>query len=80
MSECLSGAMNDRKDRRDEPGVMSIAGAGFEFAAALAVFMFLGWLGDQAWGTEPWLMLAGLGVGMVGGTYKLWRFGRRFFS
>lgn len=40
---------------------LRISGAGLE----LAGFVFLGWLIDRAWGTNPWLTVAGTVVGMV---------------
>ncbi|HMK39300.1 MAG TPA: AtpZ/AtpI family protein [Bacteroidota bacterium] len=40
---------------------------GLQLAITVVVFFFLGrWL-DGKFGTEPWLMLAGLAVGVTGG-------------
>jgi len=40
---------------------------GLQLAITVVVFFFLGkWL-DGKFGTEPWLMLAGLAVGITGG-------------
>jgi F0F1-type ATP synthase assembly protein I len=43
---------------------------GFQLAAAVVVFLMIGvWLDDR-WNTSPWLKLAGLFVGTVGGFIK----------
>ncbi|MGH7458037.1 MAG: AtpZ/AtpI family protein [Longimicrobiaceae bacterium] len=49
------------------------AGAGFQFAAAILLFLFAGrWL-DSRLGTEPWLLIGGVFVGAVAGFYALYR-------
>lgn len=53
--------------------------AGIEFTAVTAALAGLGWWLDGKWGTDPWLMIIGLAMGLIGGTYKLWRLGRIFF-
>jgi len=46
-------------------------GSGLTFAVVLALFAYGGlWL-DQRWGTRPWLLLAGILLGLVGGTIHL---------
>lgn len=43
---------------------------GFQLAAAVVVFLLIGvWLDDR-WNTSPWLKLAGLFLGTVGGFIK----------
>lgn len=43
---------------------------GFQLAAAVVIFLFIGvWLDDR-WNTSPWLKLAGLFLGTVGGFIK----------
>jgi len=43
---------------------------GIQLALSVVVFFFLGrWL-DQKFGTDPWLMIAGLVLGTVGGFIK----------
>lgn len=64
---------------KDGPNPMALLGAGLEMAAAVVVLTLAGWWGDGKLGTSPWLLLTGLALGMIGGTYKLWRLGRRFF-
>jgi F0F1-type ATP synthase assembly protein I len=68
----------DRKMRRraDQPTSADwrrFAGLGWEFVAALGLFMLLGWWLDSRWGTEPWLMVAGLAVGFALGLYRMLR-------
>ncbi len=46
---------------------------GIQLAASVVVLFFLGrWLDDR-FGTAPWLMLAGLFLGIVGGMIKFFR-------
>jgi F0F1-type ATP synthase assembly protein I len=46
-------------------------GAGLTFGAVIALFACGGlWL-DRRWGTEPWLLLAGILLGLLGGTIHL---------
>lgn len=41
-------------------------GIGLQIAASFAFFVFLGYWADTKFGTSPFLMLAGVLVGMVG--------------
>jgi F0F1-type ATP synthase assembly protein I len=43
---------------------MSLA---FEFAGAVALFLFLGWLFDRWLGIEPWGQVTGGVIGWLGG-------------
>jgi ATP synthase protein I len=43
---------------------------GLQLALTVVIFFFLGrWL-DEKFGTDPWLMIAGLGIGITGGFIK----------
>jgi F0F1-type ATP synthase assembly protein I len=68
------------KSGRDGPNPMSLLGAGVELAAVVGIGTLGGWWLDAKCGTTPWLMIAGLAIGLVGEVYKLWRIGRRFFD
>lgn len=70
----------DDKPRRSEPSPWSLVSAGMELGLVTALFTLGGWWLDKKWGTTPALILVGLFIGVVGGTYKLWRTGRRFFK
>ena len=50
-----------------------IMGAGFQLAFSILLFAGLGYLGDKKLGTQPWLMLLGLLVGLGAGFYAFWR-------
>jgi uncharacterized membrane protein len=65
---------------RKEPSPLAFVGAGFEFAAVIAMLGLGGWWLDGKWGTKPWLLIAGVAVGLFGGIYKFWRTGRQFFD
>jgi F0F1-type ATP synthase assembly protein I len=46
---------------------------GLQLAITVVIFFFIGrWL-DETWGTDPWLMLCGLAVGIAGGMISFLR-------
>lgn len=70
---------NSKTTSKKKPSPYIFMGAGIEFTAVTGAFAAFGWWLDGQWGTGPWLMITGLAMGLVGGTYKLWRLGRIFF-
>jgi ATP synthase protein I len=52
---------------------LRFSGIGFEFAAAVAGLTLVGYWIDRHFGSEPWGLLVGLALGLVGGTYNLIR-------
>jgi len=64
---------------RQEPDVWRLAGVGLELAGTTAVLTLGGWWLDGVLGTEPWLLVVGVTIGVVGGMYKLYRVGKRYF-
>ncbi len=63
---------NRKLDRT--PWVRS-AGMGIDFAAAVAVFVVIGYWIDRRFGSSPWGVLVGAGLGLIGGMYNLIRQG-----
>ena len=70
--------------KEEPPGARAVYGPyltlGLQLALTVVVFFFLGrWL-DGTFGTAPWLMLAGLAIGVAGGLtaflVKAFAFGR----
>jgi len=59
---------------------MALAAAGMEVGLMVAGLSLAGWWADGRWGTRPWLMLTGLAVGLIGGTYNVWKIGRSYFK
>lgn len=57
------------------------AGIGFEFAGVIAVFVYMGYVADEKFGTGPWLLLTGFFVGFVGMLYlvfkEVWKIGSK---
>lgn len=52
---------------------MEYAGFGFQFAASIVLFLFLGqWL-DRKLGTSPWLLIAGVFLGAGAAFYSMYR-------
>lgn len=48
------------------------AGIGLQLAASVLIFLFIGqWL-DERFGTEPWLLLAGVFIGAGAGFYSIY--------
>lgn len=64
---------------RQDANPLLMMGAGVELAGVVLVMAIGGWWLDGKLGTGPWMMVAGVGVGMVGGIYNLYRIGKRFF-
>lgn len=52
---------------------MRYAGLGMEFAAAVAGLTLLGHWADRHFGSEPWGLLIGAALGIVGGMYNMIR-------
>lgn len=46
---------------------------GIHMAAAVTLFLFAGRYADEYFGTKPWLMIAGIVIGFVGGMVKFFR-------
>ncbi|HSW45578.1 MAG TPA: AtpZ/AtpI family protein [Phycisphaerae bacterium] len=59
--------------RRDSGGIeyLKWGGLGFEFAGVVAIFTYFGYLADQRWHCEPWGIICGSAVGLLGGIYWL---------
>ncbi len=60
-----------------ERSEMSLAGLGFDLAAAVAVAVALGWWIDHRWGTEPWGLIVCAAIGIVGGLLNFVRVGQK---
>jgi ATP synthase protein I len=62
-----------RGGRSTGPDAGSLAGVGLGFAASILLFFFLGrWL-DEKLGTEPWLLILGVFVGLSAGFWSMYR-------
>ena len=59
-------------DRRF-PGWVRHSGVGLELAGAVAGFALVGYWIDRRYETEPWGLVIGLALGMIGGLYNLVR-------
>lgn len=70
-----SHVMTARNQR--EPSALTAYGiygaAGVQLAAAVVSFMLLGGWADEKLGTGPWLTVAGISLGFVGGLVNLVR-------
>jgi hypothetical protein len=52
-------------------------GFGSSMAAGFALFGWLGWRADQRFHSEPWGVLAGVGLAFLYSGYELWKLLRR---
>ena len=59
--------------RKAYPDWVRWSGVGIEFAAAVAVFAFIGFWIDRKYDSAPWGVLVGAALGLIGGTYNLIR-------
>ncbi len=80
--QAQKGGLVMSADRPDSgrPGAMVLAGAGLELGMATVALMLGGWWLDQKLATDPWLMLTGLAIGMIGGTYNVYRLSKKYFD
>ena len=53
--------------KRSQSGQLSLAGIGFDLAAAVGVGALLGWWIDRRFETGPWGVLICSSIGIVGG-------------
>lgn len=53
------------------PSAWRLIGRGMELGVIIGGLTFLGHLGDERFGTGPWLMFAGAVLATVGGSYNL---------
>ncbi|MBC9784523.1 AtpZ/AtpI family protein [Heliobacterium chlorum] len=53
---------------------------GAEFAAAVYIGYLAGRYADSVWGTDPWLMLTGVLVGVAGGFFGVYYLVATFFK
>jgi F0F1-type ATP synthase assembly protein I len=60
--------------------ILGLFGLGGLLVGAVVFGTLLGWLGDQALGTDPALTLTGVAVGIVGGVAGCWVQVRRFLG
>ena len=56
-----------------------LAGLGVEFIAAVGLFGLAGYWLDRKFGTKPWLLIAGIGIGFAAGLYQMVRAANRMF-
>lgn len=62
-----------KPDRAPIPGAAEFMGIGFQFVAAILIFLYAGrWL-DGKLGTSPWLLILGVFVGFGAALYSMVR-------
>lgn len=68
-----TGSAEDKRNVAGRPGNAQLYGIGFEFVAAVAGFVIVGYWVDRHFKTAPWGVLIGLALGLVGGMRNLIR-------
>ena len=64
----------------DAAGWYRMAGMGFEFVAAILLFGGIGWFLDRQFGTAPWLLIVGFGLGFASGLWIMYKAARKAFK
>ncbi len=59
--------------KQDRPSWIRYSGVGIEFVAAMAGFAAVGFWIDRKFESEPWGLVIGAALGLIGGTYNLIR-------
>jgi ATP synthase protein I len=60
-------------EKKPDRSWVRLSSIGVELVGAVAGFTLLGYWVDRHWGTDPWGLLAGVGLGLIGGMYNLIR-------
>ncbi len=69
----MTGPRGPARGRRWQEDIGPFLTLGIQLALSVVIFFFLGkWL-DGRFGTEPWLMIAGLLLGVTGSLIKFFR-------
>ncbi len=75
--DTLSPQASDAEKYRGRVQAARFSAIGIQFGVSIAVAALLGsWL-DERWGTEPWLLLIGLSLGITSSFLELYRLARR---
>lgn len=59
--------------RKTDRSWVRLSSIGVELVGAVVGFTLVGYWVDRRWGTDPWGLLAGIGLGLIGGMYNLIR-------
>jgi len=62
-----------KKDRGNSPTWVRFSGIGVEFAGAVIGFTLIGFWIDRSYRTNPWGVIIGVSLGLIGGMYNLIR-------
>jgi F0F1-type ATP synthase assembly protein I len=57
-----------------------MVGIGFEFVVSVVALGAVGWYLDRKWNTTPWLLIAGLVLGLITGIWTMLRTALREFK
>ncbi|UCE60377.1 MAG: AtpZ/AtpI family protein [Phycisphaerales bacterium] len=66
--------------RKRRPAWVRHYGLGIEFAAAVAGFGLVGYWIDRRWNSDPWGVVVGAVLGLIGATYNLVRGSTKAFK
>jgi F0F1-type ATP synthase assembly protein I len=62
-----------RKTREKSPYYLAAMDFGYTLLAAVGVFGWLGWWLDNRYGSTPWFLLGGIGLGLAVGFNNLFK-------
>ena len=69
MSSPLIPPETPRPIPPDANNAWSLASGGVQLAAMVLIGVFVGYRLDRRWGTSPWLLVSGAGIGLFLGLY-----------
>ena len=61
------------KKKTDQPSWIRYSSLGIECVAAIAFFAAIGYWVDRKWDSQPWGLVIGSMLGLIGGMYNLVR-------
>lgn len=68
-----SGALTMPEEPTSRSSLARLSGIGVELVAAIVGFTFAGYWWDRYFGTQPWGVLIGALLGLIGGMYNVIR-------
>jgi len=69
MSFPLIPPETPQRNQPDSNSAWSLASGGVQLAAMVLLGVFVGYRLDRRWGTSPWLLVSGAGLGLFLGLY-----------
>ena len=69
--EKQKGQLQRKEDQQNSRISLRWIGVGVEFGGVCGLFAYIGYQADKRYGTEPWLVVTGIMVAIIGMTYLM---------